>query len=142
MAFIIIDPSDQAAPNWGLPKGFYWEITEKKVPYKSAEGIVIPGLSTVMVFVYGAKQLRDAGYSASAHFKWIPHLEKKGQYRDRMMYAAQGIAHDISVMLEGGDGKGSTNLLLDKMAQKIADETGMDPAVVNRDLQHQNIGEA
>ena len=105
------------------------------MPYKSAEGIIIPGLTEVQVLVYGARSSGNNAYALAGHFKWVPHLERKGQYRDRMMYAAKGIAHDINVMLEGGDGKGRANLLLDKMARKIAGETGMDPAQVNRDLQ-------
>ena len=112
------------------------------MPYKSAEGIIIPGLTEVRVFVYGARSLGNNGYALVGHFKWVPHLERKGQYRDRMMYAAKGIAHDINVMLDGGDGKGKANLLLDKLAGEIAKETGEDPARVNRDLQHQNMGEA
>ena len=142
MAHIIIDPRDQSAPNWGLPKGFLWNIREEMVPVITKEGVQLLGRHKVRVRIAGSRESHGDRYGLVATFEWDPILDKKGQYRDRMMVATRGIAHDINIALEGGDCKGPANLLMDKMARKIAEETGIDPMIVNQDLQHQNVGEA
>ena len=30
MAHVYINPRDQSSPNWGLPKGFEWDIREEQ----------------------------------------------------------------------------------------------------------------
>ncbi|KKL63322.1 hypothetical protein LCGC14_2176250 [marine sediment metagenome] len=142
MAHIYINPRDQSSPNYGLPKGFEWHVREEEMPFISPSGIAVLGRFIIRTRVWGAREAQGEKYATFAVFDWDPAEEKKADYTRKMHYAAQGIAHDVNVALDGGDAKGQANILLDSLAVDIAKEAGIDPATVNRMLQHQNAGEA
>ncbi|KKL79237.1 hypothetical protein LCGC14_2016840 [marine sediment metagenome] len=142
MAHVYINPRDQSSPNWGLPKGFEWDIREEQMPYISPTGLQVIGRFKVRTRVWGAREVNGEKFGTFAVFDWDPITESKKKYTDRMHYATKGIANDINVALDGGDARGQANLLLDSLAKDIAEETGVDPKMVNQMLQNQNAGEA
>ena len=142
MAYVYINPLDQSSPKYGLPKGFEWQIREEQMPYISPQGLQVIGRFFVRTRVWGAREVDGEKYATFAIFDFDPATEKKREYTRKMQFALQGITHDINVALDGGDARGQANILLDSLAEDISAETGVDPQMVNRMLQHQNVGEA
>lgn len=80
------------------------------------------------------------GYALKAGFTIKPWMgEGYAEFEDRMQKAIFGICHDINVVLQGGDARGKVNLMLEDVAEKAATKYDVDPAMLKRHFQHQDL---
>ena len=142
MANIQIAPFNQSSPNWKLPKGFEWNVRTEKMILRDENGFMIFGKHYVRTRIWGQRDAHGEAFGVFAVFDWYPSKDSPSKYYIDFYYSVEGITHDINVALDGGDARGQANILLDSLAEDISAETGVDPQMVNRMLQHQNVGEA
>lgn len=138
MANVIIHRQHQSAPSSRMPKGYAWEVRRGVKPHTTEGGVVIPSMVTHGYFVQGSR----GGYTLQATFTISPWKgEGYAEFEDRMQKAIHGICHDIEVVLDGGDARGKVNLMLESLAEKAATKYDIDPALLKRHFQHQDLQE-
>lgn len=138
MPNVLIPRQHQSAPSSRFPKDFQWKVWEKVIPGKTKDGLVLPTMREQCYLIHGSK----GGYALEAGFTIKPWMgEGYAEFEDRMQRAIFGICHDINVVLQGGDARGKTNLMLEEIAEKASEEFDVDPALLKRHFQHQDLQE-
>ncbi|TKJ32186.1 MAG: hypothetical protein CEE38_23580 [Planctomycetes bacterium B3_Pla] len=138
MANVIIPHQHQSAPSSRFPKDFHWKVWHKAVQGESTEGIKLPTMTEHVYMIMGSK----GGYVLKAGFTIKPWTgDGYAEFEDRMQKAIFGICHDINVVLQGGDARGKVNLMLEGLAERAATKYDVDPALLKRHFQHQDLQE-
>ncbi len=138
MANIIIPYQHQAAPSSRFPKDFQWKVWQKLIPGRTKAGLTAPGMREQCYLIQGSK----GGYALNAGFTIKPWMgEGYAEFEDRMQKAIFGICHDIEVVLQGGDARGKANLMLEEIAEKASEKFDIDPKVLKKQLQDQDLQE-
>lgn len=138
MPNVIIPRQHQSVPSSRFPKDFQWKVWQKIVPGTTREGIELPTMQEHIYMILGSK----GGYALKAGFTIKPWMgEGYAEFEDRMERVIFGICHDIEVVLQGGDARGKANLMLEEVAEKASEEFDVDPKVLKKQLQHQDLQE-
>ncbi|TET41453.1 MAG: hypothetical protein E3J60_04680 [Dehalococcoidia bacterium] len=138
MPNILIPRQHQSAPSSRMPKGYAWKVRHGVKPHTTEGGVVVPSMVTHGYYVQGSR----GGYTLCAIFSISPWKgEGQAEFEDRMQKATYGICHDIDVVLDGGDARGKVNLMLENLADKASDKYDIDPALLKRHFQHQDLQE-